>query len=604
VELCWRASRWVTVSLGLCALLASLAGPLAAVAMRALFDALTTGGSWGGPAIGVAAATGGLGVLGSVQDFLRSELTRRVSVRVPDQLFAALERLTTLAWFDDPRSHDRLQLAQQAGNQVSSLLLTGGLGLAQSVVSVAGFVLVLSGISWPVTLGLLAAVLPALVAQLALARARAKVTRDVSHSERRRLFFQMLLSDYTAIREIRLFGAGRYLRGRMTTELTSVAARERVLSVRLLRVEWLLALLSAAVLAGAIAFAAQGVAAGRLGVGDLSAVLAAAAGIGAAAGVLVGQLSQTSAGLLLFDSYLDVARLAPDAPVSVVALPPLRDGITFHYVWFRYPDSDEWALRGLTLTLRRGESTALVGLNGAGKSTLVLLLCRLYDPTRGRISWDAVDLRDADPAALRARLSVVFQDFMRYDLTALENVALRADADLAAVRAAAVRAGIDEAISRLPAGYDTPLTRIFADEQDAPGVRLSGGQWQRLAIARALLREDADVLVVDEPTSGLDPRAERRLREELLRQRRGRTGVMVSHRLGGLRETDRIVVLEDGAVAEDGTHDELLARGGRYAELFELQAADYRDPPPAGDAPGPSLSTATPSTSPAGIAPH
>jgi ATP-binding cassette subfamily B protein len=223
-----------------------------------------------------------------------------------------------------------------------------------------------------------------------------------------------------------------------------------------------------------------------------------------------------------------------------------------------------------------------VGLNGAGKSTLIKLLCRFYDPSRGSIRWDGVDLREVPPAELRRRMGVLFQDYMCYDLTAAENIAMgeiEALHDRPRIEGAARLAGVHDVVRALPRGYDTMLSRIFFHEEeeaaDEAGVVLSGGQWQRLALARTLLREGRDLLVLDEPSAGLDARAEHEIHTRLARHRAGRTSLLVSHRLGAVRAADLIVVLRDGEIAERGTHDELMAAGGGYAELFDLQARDY-----------------------------
>jgi ATP-binding cassette subfamily B protein len=239
----------------------------------------------------------------------------------------------------------------------------------------------------------------------------------------------------------------------------------------------------------------------------------------------------------------------------------------------------------VNLTLPRGSVVALVGLNGAGKSTLVKLLCRFYDPDRGSIRWDGVDVREMPVADLRQRIGVLFQDFMCYDLTAAENIGfgdLGALHDRDRIVDAARRAGVDRAVERLPRGYDTLLSRIFSDpdgdDTDA-GAGLSGGQWQRLALARTLLRSDRDLLILDEPSAGLDAEAEHAVHERLRTHRAGTTSVLISHRLSAVRRADAIVVLAHGRIVEHGTHAELMTLGGRYARLFELQANGYVDPP-------------------------
>jgi ATP-binding cassette subfamily B protein len=252
---------------------------------------------------------------------------------------------------------------------------------------------------------------------------------------------------------------------------------------------------------------------------------------------------------------------------------PPRQGFVFEDVGFRYPDAERWAVRHLDLTIGAGEVVALVGENGAGKTTIVKLLARLYDPTEGRILLDGRDLRDYDLADLRGRIGVIFQDFVRFGFSAAENIgvgAIEAADDRERVRGAAERSRADAVVERLPGGYDQILGKRFE-----AGIDLSGGEWQKIAIARAYMRE-ADLLVLDEPTAALDARAEYEIFQRFRDLSRGRTAVLISHRFSTVRMADRILVLEGGQVVESGSHEALLAQGGRYAELFELQAAGYR----------------------------
>jgi ATP-binding cassette subfamily B protein len=236
------------------------------------------------------------------------------------------------------------------------------------------------------------------------------------------------------------------------------------------------------------------------------------------------------------------------------------------------------------LSIPAGQAVALVGRNGAGKSTLVKLLCRLYDPTHGAITWDGVDLRELDLAALRERIGAVFQDYVEYELSAAENIGLgdlSVFDDRGRIEAAARRAGLHDALVALPNGYDTLLTRMFFDhaDRDDPetGVLLSGGQGQRLALARAFLRDRRDLLILDEPSAGLDAAAEAEIHNQLREHRAGRTSLLISHRLNTVRDAGAIIVLGDGQVVERGDHASLLAAGGEYAQLFRLQARGYAD---------------------------
>jgi ATP-binding cassette, subfamily B, bacterial len=252
-----------------------------------------------------------------------------------------------------------------------------------------------------------------------------------------------------------------------------------------------------------------------------------------------------------------------------------RSEIRFEGVSFAYPGSDRPVLRGLDLTIPAGRSLAIVGLNGAGKTTLVKLLGRLYEPQAGRITVDGIDVRRFPADAWQRRLGAIFQDFVHYDLPVMDNVGFGAPelaGDESRIRSALARAGATAVVDALPHGLETILSREYED-----GAELSGGQWQRIAIARALMAVEAgaQVLVLDEPTANLDVRAEARFFERFLELTGGLTTILISHRFSSVRRADRIVVLDEGAVVEDGTHEELLARRGRYAQLFHLQAARF-----------------------------
>jgi ATP-binding cassette subfamily B protein len=286
--------------------------------------------------------------------------------------------------------------------------------------------------------------------------------------------------------------------------------------------------------------------------------------------------SQVAGQALYLDDLFSFFEIRPEivSPPDARPFPsPIREGFVFRDVGFRYPGAERWAVRHLDFTLNAGEVLALVGENGAGKTTLVKLLARLYDPDEGRILLDGHDLREYDLFALRSNIGVIFQDFVRYHLTAAENIAvgrIEARDDRARIVQAAERSLADEVIAKLPNRYDQVIGKRFRT-----GIDLSGGEWQKIAIARAYMR-DAQVLILDEPTAALDARSEFGVFQRFKELSRGKTAVLISHRFSSVRMADRIVVLADGTVEAVGTHEELLATGGRYAELFELQAAGYR----------------------------
>jgi ATP-binding cassette subfamily B protein len=524
-------------------------------------------------------------VLPQATQYLRAELERRVGLLAQDRLFTAVDRFVGLARFENPHFLDRLRLAQQAGGTTPSQVADGVLGIGQTAVTVSGFLGSLYVLS-PVMTGLvLIAGVPTLVAQLALARRRAGMYWAIGPAERREFFYSGLLSTVEAAKEVRLFGLGGFLRDRMLADRRTANAAKRGMDRREVMVQGGLGLLAAIVAGGGLVWAVGAARQGRLTPGDVTVFLAAVAGVQSAVVGFAGQLARTHHALLMFDHYVAVTAAGPDLPVAARPhpLPPLRRGIELRDVWFRYSDQHPWVLRGVNLFIPHGAAVALVGRNGAGKSTLVKLLCRLYDPAKGTILWDGVDLRDVDPAELRRRIGAVFQDYMQYDLTAAENVAvgdLAALVDQKRIEAAAARAGIHATLAALPRGYDTLLSRMFFMESDKDnqdtGVVLSGGQWQRLALARAFLRDRRDLMILDEPSAGLDAEAEHEIHTSLRVHRGGQTSLLIAHRLGAVRDADVIVVLADGRVVELGDHAGLIAVDGQYARLFAMQATGYR----------------------------
>ncbi|NBE84423.1 ABC transporter ATP-binding protein [Micromonospora rubida] len=590
----WRAAPGGTAADLLLAILAGVTPVLVAALTKLVLDRLTGGrpanASLALLGVGLAVTAAAGVVLPHLRAYVEKERIRAVSRLVRRRLHDAVLRLVGLVRLEDPEFQDRLQAAQQTGHLGPTQLTGNAFGAVQSLLAVTGFLGVLLVLSPLIGLLVLAAALPTLWMQLRLNRARVAMVLHLEHFQRRDFFFGQLLVGVPAAKEVRLFGLGRFFGDRMLGELHGMHRVEQRLDRRELRAQGLLGLLGAGVAGAGVVYTIVAAAGGRLTAGDVVLYLAAVPGVQGALGGLVGQLGAIHQALLLFDHYDQVIRVEPDLPVPATArpVPPLRDGIELRDVWFRYSPQHPWVLRGADLFLPAGGTTALVGLNGAGKSTLVKLLCRFYDPERGTIRWDGTDLREFDPAELRERLGAVFQDFMPYDLSAAENIAvgdLDARDDPDRLRAAARQAGIDEALTALPRGYDTLLTRIFFDgpDRDDPqaGVVLSGGQWQRMALARGFLRADRDLLVLDEPSSGLDAEAEHDLHTRLRELRRGRTSLLISHRLNAVRDADTIVVLADGRIAECGRHDELLAAGGGYARLFTLQARGYREDSPA-----------------------
>jgi ATP-binding cassette subfamily B protein len=564
---------------------AGLAPVGVAWSIRALIEGLSTDDSaavWTG-VVGFGVLAVVAPVLSHVSQYVQREAERRVTVRTQEELFVAVSADPGLAELEDSRYHDRLRLAREASQfapiQLSTIFLTVG----QELITVVAFAATL--LRWSPLVGLLVlmAAAPTLIAQVRLARLRGAMLERTAPIFRRQAFYASLLLDMRAAKEIRLFGLGGFFRSRMLRELRAAQSQERHQDRLAVRVDSGLGVLAGVVSLVALAIFVQQVAGGRGTVGDLVVVVAALGALQMSVSGLVQQIAITGETLIMFGHYVDItapSRARPSSPLP--AAPPLAQAVEFDGVWFRYAAEHDWVLRDVTLRLPHGTSLALVGDNGAGKSTMVKLLCGFYRPTQGAVRWDGVDITEYDPASLRARIGATFQDFMTYEFSAHDNIAvgdLAATGDRARVVAAAATAGVGDTLQALPSGLDTMLTRAFDDgDRRSPGggVVLSGGQWQRVALARAALRVRADLLILDEPSAGLDVESEHAVHRRLAALRQGHTSLLISHRLNTVRDADTIAVLRHGTVVEQGSHAALMAAGGRYAELFRLQASGYQ----------------------------
>ena len=599
IGMAWRAQRGVFLLRLAITVVAGLAPVAAAWLMRSVLDDIAADArssgvhaSLVGLVIALAVASGLSAVLPNISQYLSAEFGRAIERLASSNLFAAVTRLAGLRRLEDPAFQDRLRMAQQAGRSGPSQVFTNGIGIVQSALTLFGFLVTLVVLNPFMAAIVVVATVPEIYVQLAMSRRRADMIIGMSHAERRQYFYQDLISSHAAAKEVRLFGLGSFFHRRMLTELSDIQQAGHVVDRRELIAHTGLATLSATIGGAGLLWSVNAAVHGTLTLGDVSVFVAALVTVGSTLGIIVNNVGMTYQALLMFEFYRDIVEAGPDLPVPAepLAVAPLRDGITFEDVWFRYAPDRPWILRGVTFTIPRGTSVALVGHNGAGKSTLIKLLCRFYDPDAGRILWDGVDLREMDLVALRARMSVVFQDYMNYELSAAENIAVgdverfypspETIPDPADLTDAARRSGIHDAITALPKGYHTLLTQTFFDltDKDDPqtGVMLSGGQWQRLALARSFVGTDRDLVVLDEPSSGLDAEAEYEIHSGLREHRAGRATLLVSHRLNTVRSADQIIVLVDGQITEEGNHATLMARDdGTYARMFSLQASGY-----------------------------
>jgi len=494
---------------------------------------------------------------------------------------AILERAQTLELrhFEDPEFYDRLTRARREASSRPVAMVVGVFQLAQGVVSVLGAVGVLLAFSGIAVLGLAAAAVPAALAELRYSAAAFRLRNWRSPDTRRLYYLEHVLTNDGHAKEVMTLGLGPLLLGRYRGLAEGFYAEDRALSVRRAGFGALWSVIATLAFYGVYAFVALEAVAGRISLGTMTMyVLAFRHGQQAFQSVLSALGGMFEHNLYLSNLFEFLRHDSPDAgaqPPEHAQAPAVEDerGVRFERVSFKYPGRDAWALKDVDLMVPAGRSLALVGHNGAGKTTLIKLLMGLYTPTSGRVLLDGRPLSDWPAEALRARIAVVFQDFNRYQLPARENVGFGSvDAldDDARIARALERGGATADLEKLKDGLNTQLGRWFKD-----GVELSGGQWQKVALSRAFMREQADVLVLDEPTAALDAESEHAVFERFRALTEGRTALLISHRFPTVRMADHIVVLEGGQIVEQGSHDALIAADGRYARLFKLQAQGY-----------------------------
>ena len=519
-------------------------------------------------------------LLGAVQSMVQDMLSERVQFSARERIVEKAGSLD-IAFYENPKFYDQLRHAQDQLYQVTGIVWSS-IGLVRSGVgltAMAGLLTILHPFAIVV---LFVTVLPSLLMQGFFARLYFDFDTQWVRNYRMLDYLQRLLTSRDSAKEIRIFTLKNALVSRFKDfRQTQLRAYLRMI-LRSLRVRTGLDVVSLAGVASIWAYAVYQAALARITVGDLTLVFNAAQQARSQLNALVGSGGQVYEQALFATRFFDLldmdpasveAALAPppDHPASIPA--PITRGIEFRNVSFKYPGTDKWILRDVSFEVPACSKVAIVGENGAGKTTLVKLLSRLYDPVEGEIRFDGRDLREYDLGDVRRDVAVVFQDFFRYDLSAADNVGfgeVRALDDRDRIQAAAKQAGAHDIIEALPKGYDTVLGRTF-DE----GVDLSGGEWQHLAISRAFL-SDAQVLILDEPTAALDAFREHRLYEQVAELSANKTVVFISHRFSTVRMADLIVVVEDGEVTELGDHETLIEHNGKYAAMFNTQAARYR----------------------------
>jgi ATP-binding cassette subfamily B protein len=590
LRLVWRSSPQQTVALAVLTLVGGLVPLGVAYAGKKIVDAVVAHDGHAtlhwvlielGLVIALALVQRGLGLV-------RSVLGLRLGVDINVTILEKALGLD-LRYFEDPEFYDKLTRARREASSRPIALITESFGLIQSLITLVGYGALLLRFSTWAVLALCVATIPATVAEMRYSKLAFKIRNWRSPESRRLMYLEYVLANDEHAKEVKLFGLGPLLMGRYKTLSEEFYEQDRQLYVK--RAAWtqVLSLVGTGTFYAAYAAMALLAAAGKLTLGNMTLyVMAFRQGQQAFQSALGGIGSMYEHNLYMSNLW-EYLRMA--SPEAASAATPLVDrtqlagtgtllgtgkgkGIELEDVGFRYPGKDAWALRHVTLSIPAGESLALVGENGAGKTTLVKLLTRLYEPTEGRILLDGRDLRAWDVTDLRKRFGVLFQDFNQYQLKVRENVGMGSVEhmdDEPRIERAVESGGAREVVSGLTDGLEAPLGRWFQN-----GTELSGGQWQKIALARAFMREEADILVLDEPTASLDAEAEHAVFTRFRTLAQGRTTIVISHRFPTVRMAHTIIVLSHGEIVERGTHDELVALGGRYARMFALQAEGYR----------------------------
>lgn len=583
LRLVWETSPALTLGLGALTVLAGVLPGAVAYVGKLIIDGVLQASQTGAvadrqvvlaylglEALLVALLAGAQQGLRLCQSLLRVLLGQKVNVLI-------LEKAQTLplAYFEDSEFYDKMNQARRGASSRPLSMVMRTFSLVQDTLALltfGGLLLQFSG--WAVLL-LLGATIPAFVAETRFAGQAFRVFQRRSPETREQTYLELLLAREDYVKEVTLFQLGGMLLQRYRQIFQRIYRDDRDLTIRRSLWGYGLGLISTAAFYGAYGWIVIDAIAGRISLGDLTLYLSIfrqgqttfAAVLGAVGGMY-------EDGLYLSNLYefLDQPVPAPTGYADRGTVP--GDGLRFEAVSFTYPGTDRLALDGVSFHLAPGQKLAIVGENGSGKTTLIKLLTRLYTPTAGRILLDGRDLQAWSPAALRRRIGVIFQDFNRYQFTVGENIGVgdvRRFDDDHHWRQAAHKGTATAFIEGLPQGFQTQLGRWFRSGQE-----LSGGQWQKIALSRAFMRSDADILVLDEPTAAMDAAAEAAIFDHFRTVTQDQMAILISHRFSTVRRADTIIVLEQGRRIELGSHEELVAQGGRYAELFALQAAGYR----------------------------
>jgi ATP-binding cassette subfamily B protein len=592
--LVWRSSPRGTIALLVLTLLSAGIAPVIAYVGKIIVDNVVAANAgahaqrsaalgWVGVELGLVAA---LTLVERALMLTRTMIGGRLGIDV-NVLILEKARTLELRHFEDPEFYDKLTRARREASVRPLSLVQEHFAILRNGLTLIAYVGLLAPFSGWTVLAVLVASLPAFLAETRFSRLGFNLRNWRSPDMRRLNYLEYVMANDEHAKEVKLFGLAPLLLGRYKALAERFYAEDRRLALRRTLWGYALSLVSLAAFYGCYVLIAVATVAGRLSLGDMTLyVVAFRQGQQAFQAILqaLGGMYEDTLYMSNLFEYLaiPVGEEATGGPIASpeggeLAKAPSAGtpdtGVRFERVGFRYPGAEAFALRGIDVHIPAGQSLALVGENGAGKTTFIKLLARLYQPTEGRILIDGRDLRDWDEDALRRRLGVIFQDFNQYHFTVAENVGLGSVEhleDRPRVERAVERGGAGEVVRALGQGLETQLGRYFAK-----GTELSGGQWQKVALARAFMREEADILVLDEPTAALDAEAEHAVFQRFRELAAGRTTILISHRFPTVRMADRILVVEHGRIVESGSHEELLAARGRYAHLFTLQASGY-----------------------------
>ncbi|WP_282154039.1 ABC transporter ATP-binding protein [Ruegeria atlantica] len=481
-----------------------------------------------------------------------------------------------LGFYESPAYFDLLERARAAGSQRPAQVISTVLLLFKSALYLVAILVMLASIEWRLLPAILVAMLMVLFIRLRFTKTLFQWQKDRIQLERRASYLDWLIISHAHAKELRLGDLGAHLKELYSSLRKRIRTEHYAIEKRKAIAELVVSGLGALIFAGAVAFLVMRTLAGELSVGDLVLFVLLFRRAEGSGQEFVRHVSKLYDDQLYLGQLFGFLAVEPEitTPAEPKSLPaPITSGLRFENVTFQYPSNPAPALEGINLTVKPGQVVALVGQNGSGKTSLIKLMARLYDPNQGRITLDGQDIRAFDPVAYRRLFSVIFQDYSHYATTVAENIRfgdLRMPADSPGIIEAARSADADGFIRTLDQGYDTPLTRVFDD-----GRELSLGQWQRVALARAFFPA-SDFIIMDEPTSAMDPNAEFELFENFREKIGQRAALIISHRLSTVRMADYTYVLDNGRIIEHGTHDDLIAAQGHYADLFERQGRNYR----------------------------